>query len=123
MSLGWWSAGRHESSGAPPVPASQVFSSTASVPSWRNWSDRAADAPGQRRALVQHDAELLRHADLRQLPDDLAAVELRRGHVERGGQVDDQAVDGAVLQRLLASSLLLKTCALVVGLIRSVIAL
>src|SRR6185295_12579445 len=28
----------HVSSGAPPVPASQVFSRTARVPSWRSWS-------------------------------------------------------------------------------------
>ena len=34
-----------------------------------------------------------------ELPDDLAVVELRAGHVEGGRQVDDEAVDLLVLER------------------------
>ena len=64
--------------------------------------DRLAHAGGQRAALVQHAARTARACrPAASCPTIFAVVELGGGHVERGRQVDHDAVDLAVLQRLL----------------------
>src|SRR5918997_900736 len=63
--------------------------------------DGRADARGERTALGQHHPELVRRARAgRQLTDDRSVVELRGRDVERRRQVDHDAVDLTVLQRL-----------------------
>src|SRR5918997_1734200 len=63
--------------------------------------DGRADARGERTALGQHHSELVRRARAgRQLTDDRSVVELRGRDVERRRQVDHDAVDLPVLQRL-----------------------
>ena len=59
---------------------------SASVPSSVMRRDRGVDAVGQRAVLGQDEAEVLGRFGARvdrELPDDLAVVELGRGHVER----------------------------------------
>ena len=88
---------RHRSSGADPAEASHCCSSVVERAGGPQPLDGIGHAPGERAALVQHGAELLGCASAgRQLPDDLAVVQLGRGDVERRGQVDDDRVHLAV---------------------------
>src|SRR6185312_8375764 len=58
------------------------------------------DAAPKRVALLEDHAEPLLRAERGELPDDDAVRYLHGGHVERRRQVDDDAVDLAVLERL-----------------------
>ena len=63
-------------------------------------ADGLVDALGQRAVLVEHDAEVLAALGRRELARDHAALELGSRDVQGRGQVDDEAVDLAVLERL-----------------------
>ena len=75
---------------------------------WIRWSEpvrlERGDAPCRRSrvselALREHHAEVLARGG-RELAEDRPVLDLHRGHVEGGRQVDDDPVDLAVLQRL-----------------------
>ena len=104
----------------PTTPAGSESAATAGGPgafalsashSWVIWSsrpsawsarDRLVDARGQRAVLGQDQAEVLlrRRSSARELADDDAVLDLDGGDEERRRQVDDEAVDLLVLERL-----------------------
>src|SRR5262245_43893484 len=61
--------------------------------------ERPVHAPDERVALLEHHAEVLAHAALRQLPDDRPVVQLCSHYVEGRREIDDDAVDLARLER------------------------
>ena len=91
----------HDRTGAPSVPASHCVSSSASVPSLFSASTAWLTQPVSGLPLASTSPNWSGVPEPgRQLADDHAVVELGGGDVERGRQVDHDAVDLAVLQRL-----------------------
>src|SRR3954447_11268113 len=61
---------------------------------------RRGEALGERAALAEHEAELLRRTGDRELADDRRPVQLGCGDVQAGREVDDEGIDLLVLQGL-----------------------
>ena len=70
------------------------------MPFARSVASALFDAGGERVALREDHAEVLAAGRRRELAEDLRVRHLRGRDVERGRQVDDEAVDLLVLQRL-----------------------